>query len=264
MRVRHAFSAGAALILSGFLLTTSPEARAENTPEPALSTEVTDALGRMNKTLLANDFSFDAHTLRAYAGPNGELLHIGHNIKAVVRRPDRLLVEATGDDGSTKMLFDGIDLTVYSVEGKQYVRVHAPGKIEEMLDVAESSLGVDFPLADFISSNPQKAFLSGVTAGGQVGTATIDGVPCRHFFFIQAPDLEMELWLEDNDKALPRRLMLTYLTLPGRPSYVAELSHWDFAAHHADTDFVFQPPAGVKQVELAERAGMPSPPPAKK
>ena len=215
-------------------------------------------LGRMNKTLLANDFSFESHTLRAYAGPNGELLHIAHQIKTVVRRPDRLLVDATGDDGSTKMFFDGIDLVVYSVDGKQYVRIHAPGKIEEMVDVAESRLGVDFPLADFMSSDPQKAFLAGVTTGGQVGTATIDGIRCRHFFFVQPPDLEIELWLEDSDKALPRRLVVTYQTLPGRPRFIAELSNWDFSSHHPDTDFVFQPPAGVKQVELAEKSNSPA------
>jgi len=96
--------------------------------------------------------------------------------------------------------------------------------------------------------------LSGVTSGGQVGTSTIDGVPCRHFFFNQADDLELELWLEDNDRALPRRFVVTYRNLPGRPTFIAELSDWDFSTQVSDTAFVFQPPAGVVQVEASSNA----------
>ena len=80
---------------------------------------------------------------------------------------------------------------------------------------------------------------------------TIDGVRCNHFFFVQAADdLELELWLEDNERALPRRFVVTYRSLPGRPIFIAELSDWDFSIQAPDSDFVFQPPAGVTQVEL--------------
>ena len=79
-------------------------------------------------------------------------------------------------------------------------------------------LGVDFPLADFLTNNPDKSFLSGVTSGREVNTVTIDGVPCRHLLFTQPPGIELEIWLEKNDKALPRRLVVTYRSEPGQPS----------------------------------------------
>ena len=41
---------------------------------------------------------------------------------------------------------------------------------------AMGRLGVDFPLADFLTDAPNKAFLSGVTAGRVVNTVMIDGV----------------------------------------------------------------------------------------
>jgi len=34
------------------------------------------------------------------------------------------------------------------------------------------------------------------------------------------------------------------------PIFIAELSNWDFSVQVPDSDFVFQPPAGVTQVEL--------------
>ena len=53
-----------------------------------------------------------------------------------------------------------------------------------------------------------------------------------------------------NDQSLPRRLIVTYRSLPGQPDFVAEFSNWDLAVHPTDADFVFQPPAGAVQVAL--------------
>jgi hypothetical protein len=229
--------------------------QAADAPAAAINDESSAALARMGKTLMAPQFSFRSRTMRAYAGSNGELLHIVHATKTVVRRPDRLLVDVTGDDGATKLIYDGKTLVVYAVDQKKYASIPVPGKIDEMLNVAEDRLGVDFPLADLLTDNPEKSVLSGVTSGGQVGVATIDGVSCRHFFFSQSSDLDLELWLEDNDRSLPRRVVVTYRTLPGHPTFAAELSDWDMAIKPADAEFVFQPPAGVTQVELTAKSG---------
>jgi len=237
-------------------------ARAADPPAALIGEEANTALAGMSKTLMSKEFSFRSHTVRAYTGPNGELLHIAHTAKIVVRRPDRLSVDVTGDDGSTKMLYDGKSLVVYGVTQKQYASAAVPGTLEGMLGVAESRMGVDFPLADLLTDNPEKSVLAGVTSGGQVGMATIDGVPCRHFYFIQSPDLDLELWVEDNERALPRRVFITYRSLPGRPTFLAELSDWSFSIHPADADFVFHPPAGVTKVEMTAKPSA-TPAPAK-
>jgi hypothetical protein len=62
-----------------------------------------------------------------------------------------------------------------------------------------------------LSDDPERAVASGISSGGKVGTSTIDGTRCNHFFFVQASDdLELELWLEDNERALPCRFVVTY------------------------------------------------------
>jgi hypothetical protein len=260
-KLRYARIAAALCVSTAFGATTMVAmARADSPQQAGVSEETSAALARMGKTLMATQFSFSSRAIRAYAGPNGELLHIVHATKTVVRRPDRLLVDLTGDDGSTKLFYDGKTLVAYNVDEKKYASIPVPGKLEEMVDVAEKSLGADFPLADLLADSPGKSMLSGISSGGQVGTATIDGVLCRHFFFNQTPDLELELWLEDNDQSLPRRLVVTYRSLPGHPTFVAELSNWDFSVKPADTDFVFQPPAGVMKADLTAK---PTPAPAK-
>ena len=84
--------------------------------------------------------------------------------------------------------------------------------------------GIDFPLADFLNEAPNKAFLTGVTSGRVVNTVTIDGAPYDHLLFSQPPGIELELWLSKNQQALPRRLIVTYRTLPGQPNFIAELA----------------------------------------
>jgi hypothetical protein len=239
----------------------APIARADEpqragVPAAGVSEDARAAISRMSKTLQAKQFSFDARTLRAYVGPNGELLHIAHAIKTEFRRPDRLRVEATGDDGSIQMLFDGKAVVLYGVEQKKYARIPATNNdLDEALALVAERTGTDFPLADLLSNDPERSLLSGVSSGGEVGTALIDRVSCRHFFFSQAADdLDFELWLEDNDKSLPRRMVVTYRALPGRPNFLAEMSNWNFSVQLPDSDFEFKPPAGVAEADLQPKS----------
>ena len=246
--------------LASLPLAVVPTARSQGTQETAIGPDAADALARMGKTLSAKQFAFQSRTFRSYAGPNGELLHVAHTAKTIYRRPDRLSVSVTGDDGSIKVLYDGKTLVLYAVEAKQYVSLPVTGGIDKALDLLEERTGTDFPLADLLSDNPAEAVASGITSGGKVGTSTIDGVRCNHFFFEQAADdLELELWLEDNEQALPRRFVVTYRSLPGRPTFIAELSDWDFSIQPPDSDFAFQPPTGVTEVELKASASTETP-----
>jgi hypothetical protein len=219
--------------------------------KPVISEEASAALMAMGQSLRAERFSFQARTLRVYSSEKGELLHIGHTVKVVVRRPDRLLVDSIGDDGSNKLVFDGKTAIVYSATAKKYASIPVPeGTIAGMLKEAVGRLGIDFPLADFLTEAPDKAFLAGVTEGRVVNTVTIDGVPCLHIFFVQPPGIELELWVEKNTQSLPRRLIVTYRNLPGQPNFIAEFSDWNLDAHPSDADFIFQPPADAVQVQL--------------
>jgi hypothetical protein len=220
--------------------------------KPAISEEASAALLRMGQTLrAAEQFSFQANTIRVYSEANGEPLHIWHSLKVTVHRPNRLLGEITGDDGSEKLMFDGKTLTLFSPAQKKYVSIPiTEGTIEGMLNEAVGRLGLDFPLADFLSEAPNKAFLSGVTSGRVVNTVTIDGAPYDHLFFSQPPGIELELWLSKNEQALPRRLIVTYRSLPGQPNFIAEFADWNFNIQTPDAAFAFQPPAGAEQVAL--------------
>ena len=237
-----------------------PAAPPAKPAQPAISEEASAALLRMGQTLRANDFSFQARTIRVYADPSGQPLHIFHSVKVTVHRPNEVLADVTGDDGSNRLVFDGKNAVVYSATQNKYATIPVPeGTIEGMLKEAVGHLGVDFPLADFLSEAPNKAFLTGVTSGRVVDTVTIDGAPYDHLFFSQPPGIELELWLAKDEKSLPRRLIVTYRSVPGEPSFIALFSDWNFDIHPTDADFAFQPPAGAQQVALKPPASPPAP-----
>jgi hypothetical protein len=54
-----------------------PALGATNPPKPAISEEASTAVAQMGKSLQAEQFSFQARTLRVYADTNGQPLHIG-------------------------------------------------------------------------------------------------------------------------------------------------------------------------------------------
>ncbi|HEY1260924.1 MAG TPA: DUF2092 domain-containing protein [Stellaceae bacterium] len=246
----------AALLAAGIWGAAAPvEAAKPAAPkEPAISAEARAAVEHLGQTLSAQQFSFRVQTIRVYADASGQPLHIYHDSEVTVRRPDRLLATRTGDDGSSKILYDGKTLVVYVADANKYASIPVPGTIEGMLKEATGRFGIDFPLADFLTDEPGKAILSGVTSGRVINTVTIDGTPCLHLFFSQPPGIELELWLEKNDKALPRRLIVTYRALPGQPNFIAGFSKWDFSIHPTDAEFVFQPPAGATQIALKPAA----------
>jgi hypothetical protein len=250
-KLRHAgIVAGLLVCTATGVMLAIPPVLGASAAKPAISEEANTALQQLGKTLLAKQFSFQARTLRVYADADGKFLHIGHTLKVLVRRPDRLRVDVDGDDGATQLYYDGTTAVVYGLEKKAYVSIPVPNTLEKMMDETSRRMGVDFPLADFLSEAPGQSLLSGVTASQVAHDVTIDGVPCRHLLFAQPGGVEVEFWLEKTEQSLPRRLVITYRSIKGQPNFIAEFSDWNFTVAPTDADFAFKPPEGAKQVEL--------------
>ena len=178
-----------------------PPAQAAPPAKPATSREASTALLQMGKTLLSKAFSFEVRTIRVYKGRNGQLLHIFHRLDVVVRRPDRLLVTATGDDGTTRLFYDGKTVALLGVEKNKYASAAVPNTFQGMMQDVMGRLRVNFPLADFLTAAPNKAFLTPGTSGREVNTVMIDGAPYRHLFFSQPSGIELQHWVDKTEQA---------------------------------------------------------------
>ena len=91
--------------------------------------------------------------------------------------------------------------------------------------------------------------MENVRTGRYLGIHHVQDVKCHHLAFRQE-GLDWQIWIEDGDKPVPRKLVITYKELPGRPQFVALLGKWDMAAIASDDLFVFKTPEGVKKINL--------------
>jgi hypothetical protein len=250
MIFRNAIRAAAFGVFVGFAAL--PMARAEPAPpfKPAISDEAATAVSQMGKTLLARDLSITTRTIRVYLNEFGQPLHIFHTMKIVVRRPNRITIESTGDDGKYNLFYDGKAASIFFPDRKEYAVMAASGDIPSALNELADKINVDFPLSGFFTNAPDKALLGDAIAAWQVGTAYIDGVECRHLFFHQKSGIDLELWVEKNNAATPHRLIVTHRLLPGQPSFIAEFTSWNTQAHPSKSEFVFRPPADAKKIKL--------------
>lgn len=248
----HSLSVCALLACAGAAAV--PAARAEDVAPPAISDDAAAAVAALQKTLSAPALSFTARTIRVYLDEAGQPLHIFHTMKVVVRAPDRLKVQVTGDDGANELYYDGNTVSIFSPDRKEFALMSAPGGIETALDEVLGRLKFDFPLVNFFAVSPDRSLLRGVVAGWQVGTATIDGIECRHLLFLKRGVIDLELWVEKNDAAVPHRLIVTYHLLPGQPSFIAEFTNWDGRGRPSDSVFAFQAPARAKQIDFPAAA----------
>ena len=219
-------------------------------PAPGISQEAADAVARMGKAVAVKELVFTARTVRVFLDETGQPLHIFHNLKAVFRRPNRLAIELVGDDGVHQLLYDGKSATLIAPESNQYALLAVSGDISSAINEVLDKLHMDFPLADFFTEAPDKSLLDGAIGGWLVGISNVDGVDCRHLFFVKRGGVEVELWLENNEASVPHRVIVTYRLLPGQPGFIAELTSWDARVRPSDADFVFKPPAGARRVEL--------------
>src|SRR5689334_19614739 len=124
---------------------------------PAISNEASTAIQKMGKTL-ANDVSFKARTIRVYQDDSGDFLHIGHTVNVITRRPDHLAVNVTGDDGASKLIYDGKEVSTVDEMDNRYMQIAVSGDMDKAIDEVSDRLHVDFPLADFLASDPAKSF----------------------------------------------------------------------------------------------------------
>src|ERR1700746_4231589 len=76
-------------------------------PGAAISNEANTAIQQMGKTLAQENIAFKAKTMRMYQDSDGDYLHIGHRMDVTARRPDRMAVTGTRDDGTKVLIYDG-------------------------------------------------------------------------------------------------------------------------------------------------------------
>ncbi len=171
-----------------------------------------------------------------------------------VRRPDRLRVESVQDDAVKTITYDGTAFTIYNKTQNLYSTVAVPSTLDAALDQILTSYGITAPLAELILNAPHAAITSGILSGFYVGKRMVQGVACHHLAFTQK-DVDWQIWIEDGDKPLPRKLVIVDKTLAGAPNYEALLVDWKVNPRLKDSLFTFTPPKDAAPIAIVPLSG---------
>jgi len=194
---------------------------------------------------------------------SGQKLQYDSPAAASVWRPNRLRADRKGDIFNQEFFYDGKTLTLYNPRENLYATTAAPATLDEMLDFAREKLDVIAPGADFLYSNAAEKMLKEASSGFVVGPAVIGGVKCTQLAF-RGSEVDWQVWIDDGDKPLPRKFILTSKQVKGEPQFTVLIRSWDVAPKLADKDFTFTPPKGAKKIEFLQLTAEAKPQPKEK
>jgi hypothetical protein len=165
----------------------------------------------------------------------------------------KLRVEVSGDERDRLFIYDGAKLTMYSPDDEVYTQVKAPDTIGKLVDRLLGA-GIEMPMIDMLYQIYQGSLTEAVRGGVLVGDSNIDGTDCDHLAFRQG-NIDWQLWVEQGDKPLPRRLAVTTRYEVGDPQYQVTM-HWNLKPKIDASTFVFTPPKGVKEIPFSDPAAL--------
>jgi hypothetical protein len=238
--------------LTLLLLSTPGHAQQTSTAKPEIEEQAMAVLKRMAEFLTqAQCFNVMVDTGFDVVQDSGQKIEFGKTRQIVLRRPDRVRIEATKRNGSkSEMFFDGKDIAVFNTKENVYATVARPGTADEAIAYFLNDLDMRLPLAELLSSQLAKTLSEHVRAAAYVEPSQIAGVPCDHLA-LRGDQADLQLWVAQGNQPLPRRLVITYTREDGRPRFWAQFSEWNLAPEVPDALFVFTPPAGATKIAFA-------------
>jgi hypothetical protein len=184
----------------------------------------------------------------------GQKLQLDHRVVAAVKRPNELRAERVGEMIGQVFYYDGKSLTMSIPAKGYYATAAAPANLEAMLDFARDKLNVLAPGADFVYKNAFERLTEGLTSAVVVGDAMVHGVRCVHLAFRNA-EVDWQVWIEQGDRPLPRKFVVTSKKMPESPQFVVTMTKWDTAPKLNDAMFRFVPPKGSQRIDFLPAPG---------
>jgi hypothetical protein len=221
-------------------------------PNPNINPRADEILRQMSDTL-AKTQSFKLHSTATIEDrlETGQLAQFTRDSSFVVSRPDRMYAAVRRGPDSYQLWYLGKELTLLDVQHNLYAAVKTPDRIGPMLDFMAEKKGVVLPMADLLYPNPYQVLTERVQTGSYVDQQEIDGRMCHHLLFTQE-NVNWQIWIDAGDKAVPRRLLITYKNDPGQPQFEAVLDEWGLASPEDLSQLAPKVPPKARRVEIEE------------
>jgi len=223
-------------------------------PQGKVDPDAVQAIQQMSKYLSSlNTIRLDTQGTLDVVTADGQRIQMDGTTNYEVRKPG-FVIKYTSDKKDRNFYYDGKQFTVYSPNLGYYASVPAPATNSEVLDTVYNRYGIRLPLEDLFRWNDSNAKrIENFRAAFNLGTVTLDGVKTTHYAF-REPDVDWEVWIDQGDKPLPRKLSIVDRTDPARPAFTTRLK-WTVNPALSAADFTFVPGPQAMKIEMAQYKG---------
>src|SRR5215475_1266651 len=233
----------ALLVLAGW-------SQAAESQPAGVQPEAEKLLRRMSDYLAGRQrFSLKAESTIEVVLTSGQKLQLDSPATLMVSRPNKLRANRQGDIANQEFFYDGKTLTLFNPKENVYATTAAPPTLDELFDFAREKLDIIAPGTDLLYTNAADKMLKASSSGSVVGPSVVAGAKTTHLAF-RAAEVDWQVWIEDGDKPLPRKFILTSKQVKGEPNFTVVIRSWDLTPKLTNQEFVFTPPKGAKKIEF--------------
>jgi hypothetical protein len=264
--IQHLIALGLLSITALGCRGSAPEAAAPEPPPPLIEPELArgsrlvdpraDEFVRQMSERLAKAAAFALEAEEVYDevpehSPRRQLTNVRH---VAMRRPDRLVGDASGDALNRSIWYDGRTFSALDKEQNVWASGVVPPTVDGALDWVFEQTGTVVPLADFLYTDTYERLMADVQRGVYLGVHEAAGVPCHHLSFEQAT-IDWQIWIDAGPDPLPRKLVITYKTEDEVPQYAVTIRKWNLRAKLPEALFAFAPPEGATRIDIVAFGG---------
>jgi hypothetical protein len=170
-------------------------------------------------------------------------------VELKVKRPGSLHLKQFDGESTRELYIHEGSLTLYESAKGYYASSSVPAGLDAGMEYALETLGIDAPLMDLVYKD---SFTRLAGTSDPVlyltGKSRVDGTDC-HQLAIRVEDTDVQLWVQEGDSPLPRRIILTAKWDAGSPRYNAQLN-WNTQPELSGGTFEFTPPENAVQIQF--------------
>ncbi len=181
---------------------------------------------------------------------NSEEVHVS------ISRPGSMQIYSFDGVAKKGLFFHEGLLTVFNSENMFYAQANVPKEVEAAMAFALDKFGVEAPMMDLLHRDASALLIgSDETILYLTDKSRIGGVDCHHLA-IRGAEVDVQLWVQEGDRPLPRKIMITSKWEGGSPRFVANLS-WDTDPKFEPDTFEFKAPEGATKIEFNTDSSQP-------
>lgn len=198
----------------------------------SLLKEMSDFLGSRYRYTFKADIMFDEVL------GSGRKLQRSAAEKVFIQKPNKVYIEYIGDLRGEKFWYADNSATILDLQNGTYSKTAVAGSIDGAFDELLTRYAYSLPFTELLFVNPYKTITENVEAGQYIGSSVVFGVTCNHLALVDK-NVDWQIWIEDGQRKVPRKIAITYKKIPGSPQFIAVLKDWVF--DQPFSRFVFEP-----------------------